>query len=145
MACGACGGPGHNKLTCQGEGNPPKRAPKRKPKTNGTEVAKAGRPLEHDYFDIFSTLDEPPDDPAERESWVQGIMCVALRETLQGRGNLVLNDQIRHMGGAIQKLTKRERIWGAERIIKGDRLKKKPKASGPTTQKARKSPGPLRK
>ena len=105
-----------------------------------------GPEIKHRYHELFEDLEEPPEDPGELTGWVQRIAATCLRETLQGRGNAALNDEVRKIGHTISELVPRERLFKAERLIRKDRdrLKAKPKASGPATQKARPSEGPVR-
>lgn len=143
--CSICRSPDHNKRGClvHQQRQAEQKSQSEQHKINGE---KGGRPIEHRYFELFADLDDSPEDPGARESWVQNIVCVVLKETMQGRGNERLNDQVRKLAHTVQELTPRERIFKAERLIRKDsnRLKAKPKASGPTTQKALPSDGPVR-
>jgi hypothetical protein len=105
---------------------------------------KIGRPPRQRYAALFAGLEAPPEDPGEREYWVQGILCTIMLETAQGRANLAMNDQLRRLAEAIQKLTTRERLWKAEKLIKHDAIKRKPKPKGPATEAMLPSRGPLR-
>ncbi|KKL78582.1 hypothetical protein LCGC14_2023400 [marine sediment metagenome] len=98
----------------------------------------------HMYPEIFEALKDAPKDALARTEWAQEILCTLAKETAQGRGNQLLNNEIRRLLEAVGKMTPKERIWEAETLIKRDRIKKKPKPTGPSTQKARPSKGPLR-
>jgi hypothetical protein len=115
---------------------------------SGAEVTPASLPPVperiHRYPEIFEELEDAPNDALARTQWAQGILCKLAVETAKGRGNQLLNNEIRRLLEAIGKLTPKERIWEAETLIKRDRIKKKPKPAGPQTRKARPSKGPLR-
>ncbi len=146
--CSVCESIAHNRRTCPFIDHTALNHAKNGKKQTSVEVTAASLPPVperiHRYPEIFEQLAEPPDDALERTKWAQGILCTLARETAQGRGNQLLNNEIRRLLEAIVKITPKERLWEAESLIKRDRIKKKPKPAGPKTQKARPSKGPLR-
>ncbi len=152
--CRVCRKEGHDKRNCpvrrkkveagRKGGAVNSEAQKAAVRLNGRN-AKPGE-IKHRYYELFQSLDDPPEDPGMLTGWVQRIAATCLKETLQGRGNTSLNDEVRKIGHTISELVPKERLFKAERLIRKDRdrLRAKPKSSGPATQRARPSDGPVR-
>jgi hypothetical protein len=120
VKCGHCKGEGHNRRKCPG-------LAKQKPKRA------AGRPRKSRYERVFADLSDPPRDSLELAEWCQQISAKALRETLQGRGNRELNQEIRSFSATVIKLIPAERLLRLKRQLEQRRSPKKPerKARGP--------------
>jgi hypothetical protein len=140
MACSLCSSTEHNRRRCvknPAAKNPAIRAPE-------AGYAELGRPVEHEYFEIFADLEEPPDDPLARCTWAQGIVSRCLFLTLKGKGSDKINDQIRRLAHSVAELTPKERLFKAEQIIRGDSLKTKPQSRKAGTQPVNGKTSPLR-
>jgi hypothetical protein len=84
------------------------------------------------YPEIFQKeLGSIPDDPLERCEWAQAALCIAMRETLQGRGNRIQNQELRSFVRMIVSSIPTERLAEAERQIR-NAMKARRKPGGAT-------------
>lgn len=108
----------------------------------------AKREREHRYFEIFSEIDDPPDDPLKLCEWAQTVNALALKETIQGRGCKDLNAEIRASSKVIANLVPRTVLSKAATLIKdaaGAGTGKKNKRTGAgRTSRAPASSRPIR-
>jgi len=89
----------------------------RKAEAARTNGAKGGRPRKPTYEDVFADIDEPPDDPLAIVGWMQRVVATATQETIQGRGNRELNQEVRAFANVIARLVPYERVLEAEKRI----------------------------
>lgn len=158
MACSRCRKPGHNKRSqfcpkriqqraaaSKGGKATAKLAPSEKQveasKLNGE---KGGAPKDERHIQLFADLEDAPDDALERVVWCQGILSKLTVGFLKGQIAKHVLDETRRLIDSIVKAVPRERLWQAEQIVLGGEMKKKPKAEGRRTERARPSDGPMR-
>ena len=83
---------------------------------------------------LFGELGDAPDDPLGRVDWMQAIATTIVKETLQGRGDLEVSQEIRAWAGVVARLVPFERVYDAEQTIAGAALPRKPNSNlGPKT------------
>jgi len=130
----------------------PKRGPGRPrihpPKDPNAPKPKRGRPRKHNYDDVFAALEDPPKDPLELAGWCQYVAAKALKETVAGRGNREMNQQIQSLIGVINRSIPFERLRQAEALIRNAAGAKKPaqrKGQKVVVREAKPKKGQLRK
>ena len=123
MACSHCRDEGHNRRAC------PDLADERPEKKR----------TKHRYSEVFASLDDPPTDALELAEWCQKVNALALKETLQGRGNRSLNQEIRSFSATVIKLIPMERLLRLKRKLEA---RKKKTAKKPTKRKKGPPPTP---
>jgi len=96
----------------------------------------AGRPRKVLVLDDFSDVGDPPADPLAQNQWAQRILALDLRRIVSGRADKALSQEIRSTARAIAALMPLERVYEAEKIIKGDRDAVRRGAKGAELQRA---------
>ena len=148
--CSKCGEPGHQARTCRKNfeeaiGGPISVGGEKRVAISSKEYAilktRSNRVKRGDeardktsltvYQEMFADMPDPPDDPLERDVWLQGNLARLVKITLQGFGNREINQQVTTIASTISRITPRERLYEAEQLVRGDAIKStKPKTRG---------------
>jgi len=89
---------------------------------------RGGRPKKHHYEEVFADLTLPPEaDPLAVALWAARIAGTLAVETLQGRGNLALNADIRATLTLIIRALPTERLAAVEKQLdRASKARRKP-------------------
>jgi hypothetical protein len=139
--CKACGKIGHNRRTCAVARELQANAARaviadrqqadRQATQRDSEKAKViaeVNAMGDGYQKIFAAIADPPRSPLKLNKWAQQIVALCLRETAQGRGCFPLNAEIVKLTTAIVRLTPKDVIYEAQRLLKGDAMGNRSKA-----------------